>query len=351
MGQQIGIGESTVSEVLNGKYNRVDDSDILRKLNIWIDDDERRRRRVQPIGFYPTATFETIKGLAQYAKSNARIPGWHNQHGGVTQDPPRIAIGWGPAGCGKSLGADALHAEDTLSILVRIEQRRGTDSGLAQLIIESAGWRGTRALGRPAVTLCLEKLRDSGRLLIIDEAHRLKPSGCEFIRDLVDVAGIPVLLLATQEFYDRLTIVRTRTGNKYYDQFSRRVGCVKNLVRGFDGHGGSKRPIYSIEEIREIFHAADIRVTSDGVEYLQAASCTIGLGMLGLAASMFEKAIRSALRRNRLIDADLLRKCASYVLIPSGEVESAILNQIEQTLKQNRAMTVKQKDRKASTAG
>lgn len=339
---QIGYNESVVSEVLRAKYKRADDTPILLKLNGWIDDDERRRRRAAPIGFYPTSVFDGVKGLALWAKSNARIPGSIAKHGGVTQDPARIAVGWGPAGCGKSLAAAALHAEDTLSILVRVEQRRGTDAGLAQLIIESAGWRGAKAdRARSGVSLCIDKLRDSGRLLIIDEAHRLKASGCELLRDLADVCGIPILLLGTQEFYQRMTMVRTRSGNMFYDQFSRRVGFVLNLIRGLDGKGGTKRPIFSLEEVQAIFKADNVRVTSDAIEYLCAVSCVPGLGMLGLAATIFEKALRAALRRNRVIDAELLRKSAQRVLIPAGEEDPEILVQIERSLEVNRAATAR----------
>lgn len=337
----VGVGESTVSEVIRGKYVRADDSDMLRKLNVWIDDDERRRRRVQPIGFYETGPFLAIRALAQFAKTNARTPASHARHGGVNSDPARIVIGWGPAGCGKSLGAAALAAEDATSLLVRVEQRRGTDIGLAQLIIEYAGWRGLKRDRRNAVSIVLDRLKDSGRLLIIDEAHRLKPSGCELLRDLADVCGIPILLLATQEFYERLTAVRTRAGSLFYDQFSRRVGYVCNLIRGVDGQGGSKRPIFSIDEVRAIFHADGIRVTDDGLEYLQAVSCTPGLGMLGLAAGLWEKALRVALRKGRVIDAALLRRAAERSLIPAGELDTEIMAVIDRTLETNATMHAK----------
>lgn len=343
VGQQVGAGESSVSEVLRGVYKGDSDA-LLRKLNRWIDDDERRRQKAKPIGFHPTCVFESIRALAQFAKSNARLPGVKNA--AVAADPPRIAVGWGPAGSGKSLGARALNAEDPASILIRIEARHGTDTAVAKLIVAAAGWRG-RGRDRGLIEFVMEKLHDSGRLLIIDEAHRLQTSGCEFIRDLVDVCGIPVLLLATEEFYERMTSVRTGGGRKIYDQFSRRVGYVLNLLRGADGKGGTKRAIFSEEEVRAIFKVQGLRVTHDAVEYLQAAACTIGLGMLGLAANIFELGVRSALRKNRVIDSALLRRMAERVLIPAGEVDAGVLRQIDATLELHRAM----ESRRAAVAG
>lgn len=337
VGQSIGAAESTVSEVIRGVYTRADPSDLLRKLNRWIDDDERRRQRVRPIGFYPTCVFEAVNALAQFAKANARLP--DSRKAVVAADPPRIVVGWAPAGSGKTLAGRALAAEESASILIRVEARHGGDTALAKLIAASAGWRG-RSRDKGLIEFVIDKLRDSGRLLIIDEAHRLQTSGCEFIRDLVDVCGIPVLLLATEEFYQRMTSVRTGGGRKMYDQFSRRVGYVLNLLRGVDGKGGEKRPIFSIEEVREIFKVPGVRLTHDGAQYLQAAACTIGLGMLGLAANIFELACRVALRRNGAIDAALCRKMAQRVLIPAGELDAGILNQIEMTADAHRQMAV-----------
>lgn len=335
LGQQIGVGESTVSEVLKGTY-KADPDPILRKLNRWIDDDERRRQRTKPLGFYPTCVFDAVNALAQFVKNNARVPG--SSKNGIAADPPRIGVGWAPAGSGKTLAARALAAEDSASILIRVEARHGTDTALAKLIVASAGWRG-RGRDGGLIEFTLDKLRDSGRLLIIDEAHRLQPSGCEFIRDLVDVCGIPVLLLATEEFYQRLTSVRTGGGRKLYDQFSRRVGFVLNLLRGVDGKGGTVRPIYSEEEVRGIFKVQGVRLTTDAIDYLQAVACTIGLGMLGLAANIFDLAVRSAIRSNKAIDERQLRKCASRVLIPAGEDDIGIMRQIDITLQAHQQMS------------
>ena len=336
--RQIGYAESTVSEVLKGTYKRADASPILRKLNTWIDDDERRRQKKRPLGFYATSVFETIRGLAQYAKSHARTP--DAQRNPVAEyDPPRIALGYGPAGIGKTIGARALNAEDTLSIYIRVEQKSGTDSGLADRIIDALGIRGAKR-SKGAVRFVMETLHDTGRLLIVDEAHRVKFSGLEFIRDLADVCGIPILLLATEEVYLKLTETRQRRGAMFYDQFSRRVCHVADLVKGLDGKGGIKRPIFSIDEIRAMFKSDQVKVTRDASQYLQDIACTVGLGMLGLAATIFEKAYRAALRGKRVIDVNLLRNAARRVLIPAGNLEHETILQIEHTGERNRKMGV-----------
>lgn len=335
--KQIDKGESTISEVLAAKYARADDSPILRLLNSWIDEDERRRQRQRPIGFYSTSVFRAIKGLASFVKGNARIKETAKAH--VAQECARIAIGWAPSGAGKTIGARGLASEDSLAILVRVDQRRGTDIGLARLINEAAGWRGSPR-GHSMIEFVLDKLKNTGRLIIVDEGHRLKTSGCEFLRDLADVSGVPILILATEEFYARLTRVRTRSGDLNYDQFARRVGFVCDLLRGLDGKGGSKQPFFVFDEVRAIFSADDkVKLTTDAVEYLQAIACCIGLGMLGLAANVFDLAVRSALRKpDKTIDLAELRKAARRVLIPAGSLDHVLIEQIDASLDRNREL-------------
>ena len=164
-------------------------------------------------------------------------------------------------GYAESTVSEVLNAEDTLSIYIRVEQKSSTDSGLADRIIDALGIRGAKR-SKSAVRFIMETLQDTGRLLIVDEAHRVKFSGLEFIRDLADVYGIPVLLLATEEVYLKLTETRQRRGAMFYDQF-RRVCHVANLVKGLVGKGGIKRPIFSIDEIRAMFKSDQVRITRD----------------------------------------------------------------------------------------
>ena len=313
VGLQIGVAESTLSEVLNGKY-RGDADSILRKLNAWIDDDERRRTKSKPLGFFETNVFKSIRDAARIAKRNA-ITERKRDVGG---DKPRIVMALGPPGCGKSLGAEALCAEDPNAICIRIRTGGGNASGIARSIADAAGWRG-RSARVSLLDFVIDKLKFTGRLLIVDEAHKLRESGYEALRDLADDAGIPILLLGTDR--TRRRVDRTRRGMDHYmdDQFSRRVAFTVDLLRGSDGQGGDKRPFYTLEEIRAIFQDDTLRMTDDGEELLCAIANTIGIGMLGMAANIYDKAQYAARRRaGKVIDADLLWSACERVLLPAG---------------------------------
>jgi len=328
--RQVAYGESTLSEVLKNTYKAANCDVILRKLNGWLDDDARRRARSQPLGFYSTSIFLTIRALAVFAKGNARIAGSARKDD-VQQESARIAVGWGPAGCGKSIGARALAAEDPLSILIRLKTGSFSGTGLAKLICESAGWRGGWK-GASLIDFVFQKLQDSGRLLIVDEGHRLRFNGCEFLRDLADVCGIPILILATREFYDKLAKIRTTGGGMNYAQFTRRVGYVCDLTRGEDGKGGTKRPIFSEDEVRAIFRADSVRVLPDALDVLQAIACTEIAGMLGEAFNVFDLAVRSVIRTTKVIDAGVIWKATKRVMMPAGEQHDGLLRAIEAKL-------------------
>ncbi len=343
---QIGVrGESVISDVLRGKY-KAEDSAILRKMNVWVDDDERRQRRVTPIGVYETNVLMSIRDAAVIAKKNART----TDQKSVNDERARIVMAIGPSGIGKSAAAIALTINDPNAILIRIVQRGGNDFGIARAVVEAAGWKGY-ASGRGKVDLVFDRLKHSGRLLIVDEAHRLVESGYEFLRDLADVCGIPILLLGTNRMRNRVDNPRMGLGRILDDQFSRRVAYVVDLLRGSDGKGGSKRPFFSEEEIAAIFKSDKVKLTTDGVEFLAAIACMIGGGMLGEAANIYEKARVAARNDGGVIDAALLRKATAKVLMAPGIQVAEIFRRIENQIAENRRLSALEAQKAARKAG
>ena len=325
---------NTVGEVLNKNYKGDIDA-VLRALNKFMEDDARRRAAKTPIGFFKTCVFQAMIFLVKFAKSNART----GKTAAGAEDSQSIVLGVGPAGCGKSAGAVALAADDPQSVFIRVREGGGAARPISHLIAAELGeepaWQtfeNTRVIER--------RLTGSGRLLIVDEAHRLGFSGCEVIRDIADICGIPILLLGTEQASAKINSVRLGAGNMLYDQFSSRVGMWLPLIEGIDGKGGSKRPIFSIEEIRAIFHSDEVRLSRDGEEFLQACACTVGgLGMLRFAKGAWQKAVRAARKRGvRMIDAALLRDAARLQPTDVSLSQTEILRRIESTMDQHRRM-------------
>lgn len=326
---QLGVGESTVSEVLNRKY-RGDVDGVLRKLNSWLDSDEAtRRQRAEPLGYYETNVLTAIRDAAIMAKRAVKAGG--------LRDGRTIVMATGPSGCGKDVGAQALRDWDRNAILIRARTGRTGGLGLAQLIAEAEGWRG-RAPHQSHADWVIERLRDSNRLLIVNEAHRVAPSGFNYLRDLADVCGIPILLLGTEEMSLRVTARRVGAHRSIDEQFASRVLYRVDLLRGSDGKGGTTRPIYSIAEITAIFAADRVRLTEDGAEFLQGIACNVQIGMLRMAANIFTIALRRARHDDGRIDAARLAKAAKRVLVPAGVEFDAFSRTITAQVETNRRL-------------
>ena len=326
--------DTVISEVLRGVY-KGDTDKILRKLNSWLEDDARRCEREKPIGFYETSIFLALRDAAAIAKRNA----FTHRNPEMDREKPRIVLAIGPSGCGKSIGARAVRAADPNALLIRIREKAGTSSGIARLIIESAGWSCGYA-GRRAIEFIIERLRNSGRLLIVDEAHRTMESGFAFYRDLADECGIPLLLVGTDRIRRRVTTTRMGIGRILDDQFSRRVCYVMDLLRGSDGAGGSKRPFFSLDEIVAIFRRDNLRLTDGGAMLLCAIACTIGVGMLGEAVVVFDMARQVARKRGGVVDEALLWLACDRALFPpeftNDPARDPIKQQIESSLQRVR---------------
>lgn len=326
----------TVNQVLHNNYPANRDP-VLRAMAAFVEDDARRRSGAKPLGFYNTAVFEAIRSLAQFAKSNA-LSAKQLERGAVVAERSRIVIGYGPAGCGKTIGAKAYCMEDPRAIYVRFRAGASRIPSMARDICDAMAARGARR-SRSSVEQCYELLHGSQRLLICDEWHRAALPQCDFLRDLSDVCGIPIMLLCTQKFYDQLTRVRLASGQSGFDQFTSRIGYPIELLKGADGRGGSKRPFFSIDEVRAIFRRDKLRFSKDGEEYLQAVACTTPGGLLRLAGTVFDKAARSASRRdNALITMALLESSLDASMLPPGVKEDEFKQRVRGMLATCRAL-------------
>ena len=119
----------------------------------------------------------------------------------------------------------------------------------------------------------------------------------EVVRDLYDEAGVPIVLIGTDEVQKLVSKTRVDKSSPWSDQFCSRIGWRINLAR-MRGAGGEPRPLFSEAEIREIFKSDQVRISRDGVAYLQALACAIGKGCLRLAEQCFVMAVRLAKRHN-----------------------------------------------------
>jgi len=276
------LNVSNLNAILNGKYQHGPLDDYLRELNNWMEVDARRRQSKPNRKFVETRIAKRLLSCASKASQGTMI-----------------ALAHGPTGIGKTMVAHVIAEKFPGAVYLRISSGNGSQSQLRRLLVSHL--RMNRQRGRKIANAHLtiderifEKLRDSHRLIIIDEAHKLSESALEFLRDIYDECRVPILLLCTKDLLERIR----EDSDEDHGQFISRVGWVCELTRGYDKMPGGKRPLFTTSDIRKLFENEQIKLKPDGIAYLQDIANHLGRGSLRSCENLlpFAVAVERAVR-------------------------------------------------------
>lgn len=288
-----GFSKTTVSAFLKGTYTG-DREKVARGLNAWMEQQVQRAEIAVPHGFIPFNVAKRMLGVAKHAC-----------------DRCKIGLVVGPSGCGKSMCAEAMNRMRPGSLLYPVVDQERSPNGFIKELATMLGvptHRSTPQVFRAVIA----KLKGSGRLLIIDEAHRLNARSMQVVRDLHDNAKIPIVLFATDEILELIDDTTTNLG-----QMSSRVSIRYNVVEDMQGGampgpGGQRRRefCWSAREIEQRFANEQVRLTGDAIDFLFLVANALGYGCLRLAGNLVEKAVDYALLKSlKEIDRALLLEC------------------------------------------
>ncbi len=292
--KEMGISTSMLSTVKHAHEGEwVGDLEkLVRQINSWLEQHMRRRTAPMPGGFIETRAAKDMLTVARQAIATNTI-----------------GLIYGPSGVGKTMALQALQATYAGSMLIRVRQSARTPAGIAKRLTAQL------RINRPGRTLfdmqdaITRHLEGSNRLLMVDEAHQVIRTGLEFLRDIHDETGIPMLFAGTREIDDKVSDFSEWAG-----QLNRRVGLRADIVARVGGPGGGgkgEQPLFTVEEIVQIFQSDQVRFTADGAMLMTRLANVIGHGCLGLCdkvvriAAMTREA-KTAVRNGNGIDARLL---------------------------------------------
>jgi DNA transposition AAA+ family ATPase len=125
----------------------------------------------------------------------------------------------GPAGLGKSRGIEMYAASHPTAIVLELNKWQCAPFGIEELLfqtLETGQWPGNVR----RVSWMIQRLARSRRLIIVDNAQRLKGPGLEWIFDFHDATGCPVALVGNPE-----VMIPIRRNDQ---QFSR-IGIVREV--------------------------------------------------------------------------------------------------------------------------
>lgn len=310
-----GKKETTISQVLSGKYGARVTSETrdkhVRELCNWMEVDARRRATLSDRKYVETGVATVIMTLAEQAVAGQFM-----------------AVGYGPTGIGKTRVAHALRERYPAAIYLRVSTGDTRHNAMRARLAVELSVRDPRAFGRdrrrPTYDeMVFNALRDSGRLLVIDEAHRLANSALEFLRDVHDECHVPILLLATKDLMQRLE----NDKDEDHGQLFSRIALFVDIVGDADRVPGGKKPLFTIPEIKRLYESDKVRLTPDAQRYLQSVANMLGHGSLRRCDWIVKWAIALERRFSNLgpedrvtLDSDALEKAERDAMKEKGMI-------------------------------
>ena len=201
-----------------------------------------------------------------------------------------IGVCCGCAGVGKTYAVKMYALEHSDVILIE------TDFGYTPKVLfseihKTLGFEGTGALHNMVIDI-VDKLKNSGRLIIVDEAENLPYRALELLRRIYDKARVGILLVGMPK------LLKNLQGDKgQYTQLYSRVGVLAEL-----------QPIADNDIV-----AITSKVTPNSVSIYPKLSAFCG-GNTRVLTKLLVRASRIATLNNTTIDEDVLNAALSQLL-------------------------------------
>jgi DNA transposition AAA+ family ATPase len=282
----MGVSKDTL-EAAGGVY-RAECEAIIRAIDRWLDLEYCKQGEA---AFYRSGVAERIMAAGRYA----------------VQMKSMVLV-TGRAGIGKTVSARALTQETPGTVFITVKAAGITPIAVLDSLAEAIGRRMRyQATASRFYAFIENQLRDSGRLVIVDEVHRLasrrRDEALHMLRDLHDGAGVPMLLLGMPAI--KHYIMAGRSEGESLDQLASRIGMFLNLEEDAQ-RGGMGPRLVTIEDIRRMLAARHIRVTPGAETYLMRLANEMGTGAFRGLAKLLDLAQRFT-QAGEQLDEETLR--------------------------------------------
>lgn len=153
-----------------------------------------------------------------------------------------VSVAYGDAGVGKTTAVEQYLKENQLAIGITIMPTYASLTGVNELLSEALGVR--ERTDRKITREIINKLKGSGRVIIVDEAQHLTPRAIEHLRSISDKAKIGICFVGNERIYTNLL------GNRRseYAQLFSRIGVRKMVTVNTN----------TMDDIRHIFEGFEL---------------------------------------------------------------------------------------------
>lgn len=136
----------------------------------------------------------------------------------------KISVIYGDAGIGKTMAFRNYLDQNTLAIGITISPTFSSITGVNEKLAEQLGVR--ERVSRKQTMEIINKLRGSGRVVVIDEAQHLTVRALNHLRCISDESGVGICFIGNDEVYSKLK----GTGRADFAQLFSRIGMRKQVL-------------------------------------------------------------------------------------------------------------------------
>lgn len=146
-----------------------------------------------------------------------------------------VSVAYGDAGVGKTTAVQRYLQENQLAIGITILPTYASLTGVNELLSEALGVR--ERTDRKITREIINRLKGSGRVIIVDEAQHLTPRAIEHLRSISDMTQIGICFVGNERIYTNLL------GNRKteYAQLFSRIGVRKMVTVNTNSREDIKR--------------------------------------------------------------------------------------------------------------
>ncbi len=203
--KEIGISQSSLSQWLSDVYQG-SASRIAARMEKWLETRHERRLQATTLpalpAFAQTQVARRILSALSYAQSTADL-----------------AVIYGAAGVGKTMAAREYARRHSNVWLVTVTPATAALGAFLERIAVACGVRLSSRRCSVVETSIINRMTDSGGLLIVDEANHLKTRTVEEARALYDASGVGLVLMGNEQVYSQMH--RTAQAAAFAQLFSR----------------------------------------------------------------------------------------------------------------------------------
>jgi len=297
---ELGFSTPTLSEVVNLKYRGKNSDKHLVTINNWMELASRRENMIRKRRFVEHSVAKEILLVAS-----------------IVSETCKMGVVFGPAQIGKTMTLEAIKGDMRYGdpVLIRVDESLFRPFALCRALASRFDLK-TYGPFDAVMRRLVARLTGTKRMLMFDEVERVHHRGLEFIRDLHDQTGCPVLLCGKPQVYEKLGCRHVGDFCEVTDQLAARIIIRRDLTER-TRRGKSPQPLYTLDDIRKLIHNAELQlhVSAEAEKWLQSRAGTLGTGGIGVAMTCLFLAFKVAHQSGaREITAEMLEDVADLTI-------------------------------------